>query len=351
MQQMEKIASHNPVKERASLRLCKYITKTLHRRFKGRFLLHPAPMPIHPLMQHNDVADLRDFVTRFALRGFNFTKLTEIVKETSTGPLFAEPFLDRQDMSIYDILIIEEDEMSRLLMGLVLKRNFLTYKFAHTPQEATDKFSHDRFRLMVVGVDDPDISQKGLQDLLKRNRMPVVALSANPSAPHVPASVLRFGFREMLAKPYTESSLMQLIHNHMIKDPLNDERTSGDSSGDKFNLEQLNRIGSNDRDFLIKMLEKFVISASECSEALGAAAPARDWKSLKGAAHKSIPSYSLMGLHAMMRDLEFIDQHANEPEQQDAVIEKAASVEARNMQVINDVNAHIAKLKEETTTH
>lgn len=349
---MEKIAYNTPRAVANNIRLCKYFTKTLHPRFRGRALLHPAPVRMRYLVHQNDVADLADFVTRLAPRGVNFTKLTEIVKETSTErPHFAEPFFDRQAMGLYDILIIEEDEMSRLLMGMVLKRNFLTHKFAHTPQEAADKYAHDRFRLLVVGVDDPDIGQKGLQDLLKRNRTPVVAMSANLPSPHIPASLMRLGFREMLAKPYSENSLMQLIHNHMIKDPVNDERASEGAGADKFNLEQLNRIGSNDRDFLIKMLEKFVISASECSEALGAAAPARDWKALKAAAHKSIPSYSLMGLHAMMRDLEYIDQHANTPEHQDAVIERAASVEARNKQVIGDVNAHIAKLKEETTTH
>jgi CheY-like chemotaxis protein/HPt (histidine-containing phosphotransfer) domain-containing protein len=347
---MEKTTVPTVVGGKIKYRLRRHYVSGSLAKFRGRLLLHPAPLADRPIRSRKDVAEFMEPVTKARPRGFNFTKLTELVKETSIGPIVAEPFLNKQEMHLYDILVVEEDEMSRLIMGMVLKRNFLTYKFAHTPQEAAEKFLNDEFRLMIVGLDDPAIRDKGLQEIFKRTQVPVLGMSAHAAASHIPTSLMRMGFREMLGKPYHENDLLKLIHKYMKNDKPTEELSANGGAGDQFNLEQLNRIGSNDREFMVKMLEKFVISASECSEALAAAAPARDWKALKGAAHKSIPSYSLMGLSQLMNDLAFIDQHAGEEARAGEVIEKAHSVEKRNEKVIADVNAHIAKLKEEMTT-
>lgn len=342
---MERIAADTSLqKNPQSLRLRKHFISTEQKLFRGRLLLQPAVLK--PLQNH--VWDFPNHVKAGAFREINFTKLIEIVKETSIGPIIAEPFLNKQEMHLYDILVVEEDEMSRLIMGMLLRRNYLTFKFAYTPEEAVEKFLGDQFHLIVIGVDNPEIVNKGLTDLLARTRIPALALCTDPGKEEIPA-ILQSGFRDLLSKPYSEQDLLKLIHNHMKNDTPPKKEVLENGSGadaETFNLDQLNRIGNNDRGFIIKMLDKFIISATECSEALRAAIPARDWKAMKAAAHKSIPSFSLMGLNGLMHDLEYIDQHAGEPEQENEVLDRARKAEEKNKKVIADVNAHIRELKD-----
>src|ERR1700757_1289082 len=113
-----------------------------------------------------------------------------------------------------------------------------------------------------------------------------------------------------------------------------------------FDLEQLNRIGNNDKVFTAKMLEKFIQSATECSETMAMGLSLNDRKKIKTAAHKSIPSYSLLGLNGFVKDLAYIENYADNPLHHKEVDELIKIVEQKNQEIIRDIWDYVNKLKQ-----
>ncbi len=111
-----------------------------------------------------------------------------------------------------------------------------------------------------------------------------------------------------------------------------------------FSLEQLNRIGNNDKNFIIKMLEKFLVSVSECTDTIAPALSQNDWSKIKIAAHKSMPSYSIMGLTELAKDLAYIEKYAGNKEYHREVFELINLIEKKNKKLIQDIKNYLKAL-------
>ena len=84
-----------------------------------------------------------------------------------------------------------------------------------------------------------------------------------------------------------------------------------------YNIEQLNKIGNNDKKFLIEMLTSFITIANECSEIMLSAMKKEDWLKIKTIAHKNIPSYSILGLNDMVDVLKEIERDIDKEEKRE----------------------------------
>jgi HPt (histidine-containing phosphotransfer) domain-containing protein len=230
------------------------------------------------------------------------------------------------------VLVAEEDEMSRLLITLLLERNQVRFKLVHTIMDVLHAINQDEFSLLIVGVDGPGALVKNLPGLI--DNLPIVALATesfrnDPSAKY---------YTSVLYKPYTEKELMQLITQYMKKDLPNMD----DTADITFSLEPLQRIGNNDESFILKMLEKFASTAAACTSDMQDALATNARDKVRMAAHKNIPSYSLMGLTALSRQLEHLEHNCtdeNVPGLVNAFIKK-------NERVIQEVENCIKQQKQ-----
>lgn len=81
-----------------------------------------------------------------------------------------------------------------------------------------------------------------------------------------------------------------------------------------YNVDQLNKIGNNDKTFLIEMLNSFITIANDCSEIMHSALKKEDWLKIKTIAHKNIPSYSILGLNDLVDILKEIERDIDKDE-------------------------------------
>jgi len=248
-----------------------------------------------------------------------------------------------------NIFVYEDDVLSRLLIDFLLKKNGVRTETPHTLKDAKEKFAKGRFHLVILGINFPG-AEKHLHELLetaKKDRLSVLATTLSNDKNEI-QRYLEAGFDGVLTKPYYEQDLLTLINLHM-KDQLQEDEQKSPvpvPPPTTFNVEQLKKIGNNDEEFVIRMLEKFLQSATECSENLMAALPESNWARIKTAAHKNIPSYSLMGAGEMVKDLEFIETNAEVSTYTKEVADRVRLIEARNREIIREVTAYIAYLKQ-----
>lgn len=240
------------------------------------------------------------------------------------------------------ILVYEEDEMSRLLIGYILYHSNISFQIALSGAELREKLGKKMFNLVIAGINgnEPDLSA-----VFKKN-IPVLVVTASSGDKEI-KHYLESGCEYVLAEPFEEKIFIQLIRTHM-KNPSNNPEINATERDriPSFSLEPLQKVCKNDNAFVLKMLDKFKISVQECTDGLQTG----DATKIRAAAHKSIPSYSIMGLDPVMRDLAFIEHHIENEADKDQVNTLIRSVLERNQDILHDADIYISQLKQKVST-
>ncbi len=239
------------------------------------------------------------------------------------------------------VLVLEEDAMSNMILQHVLQQNFISFQLCRSLDEAKANLLKHSFNLIVSGMNGllGDTELETIAGL----PVPAIALGISSDRNEIQAC-LKAGFKCVLTKPFSEDDLIRSIYTYMKKTDTPNNELNGEGP-ETVSLEQLQRIGKNDKEFVLKMLEKFVVSVNECSAHMDEAIANADWIKMKAAAHKSIPSYSLMGLEDILSDLEFIESHAGLEAYGNRVIDVGRSVIERNRSILRDTEKHIIAYK------
>ncbi|HWY39082.1 MAG TPA: response regulator, partial [Bacteroidia bacterium] len=256
-----------------------------------------------------------------------------------------------------NLLVVDDDEMSMLLLSTILEKNGIPHKTAVDGKDAILKIKTNNFDLILTDVNMPEISGLDLLKQVKKNTgkktpVPVIAITANINKNDV-EKYKQSGFDAVLLKPYLEEDLLKLIYKYAHVEAT--EKKNGISSNGhrpaqeketSFSLDQLNRISNGSEEFIIKMLEKFIVSAGECSENMEGAMAAKDWARLRTAAHKSIPSYSMMGLKDLTEKLQFIELNSRTGQEHEEIPGMVSFISEKNKKIISDIEQYLAVIAE-----
>jgi CheY-like chemotaxis protein len=270
-------------------------------------------------------------------------ELIDTVEDTSLPD--TSEFLIEKEMALpshIPILVFEEDEMSRLLMGYILYHSNISFEIASSVQEVREKLRKKKFSLVIAGINgvEPDLSA------VLEKRIPTVVVTASTR----PADIehyLETGYEDVLTEPFEEKEFIQLIYTHM-KNPYNNTEIGNateTTNTPSFSLEPLQRVCKNDTAFVLKMLDKFKISVQECTDGMSSG----DTTKMRTSAHKSIPSYSIMGLDQLVKDLVFIEHHIESESDKEQAQQLVRSVIERNKTILHDADAYIEQLKQQNS--
>lgn len=256
-----------------------------------------------------------------------------------------------QQKPVKKVLILEEDTMSCLLLDFILSYHFIPFELYRDIEQVRQALQNNSYALLIAGLNDPIGAASPIH--LTKNPIPAIAITISSDKNELD-TCLQAGYKHVLTKPYSEEELIKLIETTMENNPYengNPEKTELLNVKPKsFSLEQLQRISNNDEEFILKMLEKFELSVKECSEQLALALPEDNWSRMKTVAHKSIPSYSLMGLDKMVSQLEFIERQAGLSPHNPEVQELVKKINDNNNEILRDINNYISYLKRNRIT-
>lgn len=116
-----------------------------------------------------------------------------------------------------------------------------------------------------------------------------------------------------------------------------------------FNLDELNKIGKNDEEFIKVMLTEFNRAAKDCDESLKANLESGDWTKIRGVAHKYIISYSILGIEELADDLKYIEANALKRDEQHSITKIINFFTVRNNEVMEAINDHLKLINQEKT--
>jgi CheY-like chemotaxis protein len=111
------------------------------------------------------------------------------------------------------ILAVEDNELNRMVLQVILKKCEVFVSIAHNGQEAIDLIQHQEFDLVLMDVQMPIVdgleATKYIREELKLTT-PIIGLSANAMREEVEICK-EAGMNEYISKPYTEEVLISVL--------------------------------------------------------------------------------------------------------------------------------------------
>ncbi len=121
------------------------------------------------------------------------------------------------------VLLVEDNEMNRKLLGFILNKYGMPYDIAESGTEAWDSFSKKKYDLVLTDINIPGIPGNELAAKIRTHtdhekaHVPVIALTADvgweDSAKYEPA-----GIDAVVSKPFREADVIEMISKYLRED-------------------------------------------------------------------------------------------------------------------------------------
>jgi CheY-like chemotaxis protein len=250
------------------------------------------------------------------------------------------------------VLVVDDDEMSMLLISNILEKHSIPFITAGGGEEAYAKLKAGGIFLVFTDINMPGFSGTRLLEKIRsgstgHKTLPVVAITSNQNEKDVEAYLAQ-GFDKVLQKPYAEEELLSIVSEkkeNIESATLTEKQMRNSVQAKKnklsFSTDQLEKISNSGQEFVRKMLNKFMISAKENSETMVTALGAGDHDMLMNAAHKSIPSYHMLGLQDLVKHLQRIEASSRDKKELGELPGLVKTVHDRTTEVIDDIRDYL----------
>ena len=217
-----------------------------------------------------------------------------------------EHTIEIQKFTESSILVVEDNEINRLVVKDILKNTGFNVEEAENGREAIKKIHANKYDLVLMDIQMPILdgyeSTKLIRQEFSKEQLPIIALTAD-AVVETRNKVFDIGMNDYLSKPIDINKLYEkLIKWLKIKGVLN---MPNNNDGDEkvidvlqnilndFNVEKsIKNVGNNLR-FYVKLLKKYVMETSNLVEELNQSYYNKEYDRLQFIVHsqKSVSSY------------------------------------------------------------
>jgi len=205
-----------------------------------------------------------------------------------------------------NILLVEDNEMNRLLANTVLNNYGAVVSEATNGQEAVEAVRKNSYDLILMDVQMPVMDGRKATTVIRKDldqQIPIIALTANAIKGEMEICI-GAGMNDYVSKPFEEDDLIKVICHWLRKDPaVVMENTRINTQKPMYSLEQLKKAGRGDDNFMHKMLQLVInqlpLSVKEIKDAYGA----QHFDALGAAAHRIKPVLDNLCIYELMDEI------------------------------------------------
>lgn len=273
-------------------------------------------------------------------KGSIFTITIPAIKSEAEAVEVGVPNLDSETEFLKDkrILIVDDDAMQLSLM----KEIFANYPVKVTTlvdaAKVRNLLEHEQFDLVLSDIQMPNIDGFELVRIIRNNNnpeiaaIPVIALSGKRNLN--PEDFTSKGFTAFHPKPLRLEELLLLMKSIFNGKPVDVAVQVAEARKDEklFDLSSLNKFTQNDPVSLKLIVDTFITSVSENTEALRQATCEMNLKRMSEVAHKMIPMLKQMEVYSISDLLEPIEDQSLEYDKEE--MEKYVAIIFRKLSVL-----------------
>jgi PAS domain S-box-containing protein len=209
------------------------------------------------------------------------------------------------------ILLVEDNEMNRLLATTLLGHYGVEVDEAEDGKVAITKFNSKNYDLILMDLQMPEMDGLQATEYIRKHldsTIPIIALTANVFKEEQ-ERCFKVGMNDFISKPFEENSFIQMITKWIIKsaetNPNRDEVEAKEPL--LFNVEQLLKMGKNDQEFLKKMLQIYTNTMPETLAKMKDAFTQKEWMLIASLAHRIKASLAGMGVISIADDIKNLE--------------------------------------------
>lgn len=209
------------------------------------------------------------------------------------------------------ILLVEDNEMNRLVATMILKHYGALITEAQNGSEAIAAIKASVYDLVLMDIQMPVMDGLEAAAIIREklnSQVPIIALTAN-AIKGESQKCLDAGMNDYLSKPFEEEDLIRKIANCLGNDPIFIEQRSKDqpAATTLYSLNKLKDIARGNEDFIKTMTALFAEQAVQAIREIKTALAVQNYGAIKATAHRiksSIDNMDIVSLKTEIRQIE-----------------------------------------------
>jgi PAS domain S-box-containing protein len=208
------------------------------------------------------------------------------------------------DLEVKDIkiLVVEDMELNQLLMKTLLDDFGFESDITANGKLAIEKLQDKSYDIILMDLQMPEMNGFEATEYIRKTMkltVPIMALTADVTTVDL-AKCKAVGMNDYVAKPIDERLLYSKIIG-LVKKPILiiEEKTTEGIKTEKLkyvDLKYLNKLTKSNPKLMTEMIRVYLKQTPPLIEAMKQSLIDKDWATLKSAAHKIIPSFTIMGI-------------------------------------------------------
>lgn len=201
------------------------------------------------------------------------------------------------------ILVVEDIPLNQLLMKTILDELECICDIANNGKLAIEKLETNEYDIILMDLQMPEMNgfeaTTYIRNILE-SKIPIIALTADVTTVDL-AKCKAVGMDDYIAKPIDETLLLSKLEFYMKNSPhakaANASHGANIISPRYTSIDYLERRFKSNKVLIAKMISLYVEQTPGLVETIKVSLEAKDWNNLYEAAHKMIPSFSMMGIN------------------------------------------------------
>lgn len=274
-------------------------------------------------------------------------------KKTTSKIEFEEEIVELDtEIKSLRILVVEDIPLNQLLMKTVLDDFGFESEIADNGKIAIDILQSHKFDIVLMDLQMPEMNGFEATDYIRnimQSQIPIIALTADVTTVDL-AKCNSVGMDDYIAKPLDEKLLYRKIVHHakkaMNKQPLAESNNVEPKRIKIINLDYLNLRTKSNPVLMMEMISLYLKQTPPLLNAMKQGIKDRDWNSLYTAAHKIIPSFSIMGISADFENMaKKVQEYADTHQQEAKIPELVLQIENACLQACEELEEEILAIK------
>jgi CheY-like chemotaxis protein len=228
------------------------------------------------------------------------------------------------------VLVVEDIALNQLLMKTLLDDFGFERDIADNGKVAIEKLQNNSYDIILMDLHMPEMNGFEATEYI-RNKMnsqiPIIALTADVTTADL-KKCTAVGMNDYISKPLDEKLLYNKIVNLLEKSPQILYTPLPESISDYVDLTYLKKRTKEDPVLITEMISLYLQQTPPLINQMKQGLHDKDWDSVYTAAHKMIPSFSIMGINKDFEDTaRKIQEYSNSKKHLDEMPEMVLQLE------------------------
>jgi CheY-like chemotaxis protein len=208
------------------------------------------------------------------------------------------------------VLVVEDIALNQLLMKTLLDDFGFEHDIADNGKIAIEKLQNKSYDIILMDLHMPEMNGFETTEYI-RNKMssqiPIIALTADVTSADL-KKCTAVGMNDYISKPLDEKLLYNKIID-LLKKPILIQDTPLPAGRSKYvDLTYLNKHTKDNPELIMEMITLYLKQTPPLISQMKQGLYDKDWDSVYAAAHKLIPSFSIMGIHRRALSRKYISK-------------------------------------------